>query len=200
MKVGKYTLLPTNPKTKDEYVQMIKYTLAKCELAKGGSNQRIFWSLQSIEYGVNFVKDCGEMGSLARFKETVISKINEIKENDLINENQKARLRFLLTELGEQVPETIEPEVPQTIEVPKWVQKQTEKFLKQFDVEIKNYQQATVVQKSESRIVPVQPRIEQIKQEENCKCLIDYREMPVGRARSLEYVKAVFMKKGLIKK
>lgn len=212
MKVGKYNLLPINPKTKDEYVRMIKYTLAKSENSKG--KQRIMWSLQAIEHGFNFVKDCGEMDGVARFKKTIITKINEFIAEPKINENQKARLRFLLTELGDL---TIEPEVPETIEVPKiettpkWVQKQTEKFLKQFDVEIKNYQQATVVQKSESPIVPVSPRIEQIKQEERNKCLIDYQDhseksitvdqvkdwytMPVGRARSLEYAKSVFMKK-----
>jgi hypothetical protein len=185
MKVGKYTLLHSNPKTKDEYVQMIKYTLAKCELAKG--NQKVSWALQGIEYGVNFVKDCGENESLQRFKETVIIKIKEFIAEPRLNENQKARLQFLL--------EQFEPKVIES-EVPKWVQKQTDKFLKQFDIEAKNYQQATIVQKSESTLPAtlVSPRIEQIKKEENDKCLIDYREMPIGKARSLEYAKTVFMK------
>lgn len=209
----------SNPKTKDEYVQMIKYTLAKSEMSIGNLSQRIVWILQAIEHGVNFVKDCSEMG-VARFKETIISKIKEFIAEPKLNENQKARLRFLLTELGDlslrievQVPETIEPEFSETPETtPKWVQKQTEKFLKQtekflkqFDSEIKNYHQATV-QKSESPIVPVSPRIEQIKEQEQNKCLIDYQDhsekvsqlikytMP-GRARSLEYAKSVFMKK-----
>lgn len=181
MKVGKYTLLQTNPKTKDEYVQMIKYTLAKSELAKG--NQKVFWALQGIEYGVNFVKDCGENESLQRFKETVIIKIKEFIAEPRLNENQKARLQFLL--------EQFEPKVV----APKWIQKQTEKFLKQFDIETKNYQQATSVQKSESNKQFVQPRIEQIKQESKLELADDYRDMPIGRARSLEYVKTVFMKK-----
>lgn len=43
--------------------------------------------------------------------------------------------------------------------------------------------------------VPVSPRIKEIKREENDKCFIDYREMPIGRTRSLEYAKTIFMKK-----
>lgn len=205
MKIGNYNLLPTNPKTKDEYAKIIKYTLTKSEMSIG-LPQRVVWSLQAIEHGVNFVKDCSENESLQRFKQTIITKIKEFIVEPKLNENQKARLRFLLTELGDlslrivEVPVEV-PEVPcvwedyysMEPEVPKWVQKQTEKFIKQFDVEIKNYHQATVVQKSESLIVPVSPRIEQIKQES--KLVGDYREMPIGRTRSLEYVKTVFMKK-----
>lgn len=213
MKVGKYTLLHSNPKTKDEYVQMIKYTLAKSESSKG--NQKVFWAFQGIEYGVNFVKDCGE--NLERFKETVIIKIKEFIAEPKLNENQKERLRFLLTELG---VETVE--VP---EVPKWIQKQTEKFLKQFDIEAKTINKQPLIKKvkvpyqklniycqngfkntekflkhfeatiDQTSSILVSPRIEQIKQEENCKCLIDYRDLPIGRARSLEYVKTVFMKR-----
>lgn len=168
MKVGKFTLLPTNPKTKDEYVKMIKYTLAKNRNSRD-YNQIVFWGIEAIEYGFNFAINF----NVARFKEVLISKMKEYIDDPKLNENKKARVQFLL--------EKLEPKV----EVPKWIQKQTEKF---FDIEAKNYQQATFVQKSESSKIP-----EQINKEN--KCLIDYREMPIGRARSLAFAKSVFMKK-----
>lgn len=148
MKVGKFTLLVINPKTKDEYVKVIRYDLMKYEQSKSGSKQRIFWTLQAIEHGVNFVMDYEEV----RFKETLISKIKEVKENELINENQKTRLEFLLK-----------------------VQNQ------EMDV--------GHMDKPEFKI---QSEIKEINGSEKIK---ELSTIPVGRARSLEYAKSVFMKK-----
>jgi hypothetical protein len=106
MKVGKYNLLPTKPKTKNEYIQMIKYTLKKAEMSR--CNQKTFWALESIEYGFNFVKEHEEtkiityLSSIVKFKETLINKIKEFIDDCKLNENQKARLRFILWHIQDQ--------------------------------------------------------------------------------------------------
>ena len=99
---GLISILPIDllPKTKDEYVRMIWYTLDKIKETKG-SNELIFWSLQTIEHSANFVIDLGEIENLGRFKETVIIKIKEFIDDPQLNETQKARLGFLLTELSD---------------------------------------------------------------------------------------------------
>ena len=101
MKAGKYTLLPSDPKTKYDHVMLIKYDIMKAEQTKSGSKQRVFWSLKAIEDGYNFVMNCDEVKGL--FKETIIRKMKEIKENDLVNEHQKARIELLLEQLEPKV-------------------------------------------------------------------------------------------------
>lgn len=91
------TFLQNNPKTKIEYIQLIKYALEKNEQYKGNSKQRIFWGLQAIEYGFNFV--LAHHCKIFQFQ--LISKIKEFKDNDKLNEIQKARLEFLLEQTEE---------------------------------------------------------------------------------------------------
>ena len=148
----------TEPKTKDEHIRLITYDLMKVERAKSLSKQRVFWSLKAFEDGCNFVLNFTE----TKFKDTLICKMNEIKRQ--VNEEQKTRIDYLPGQLEQSTENT---------ETPKWVQKQTDKFLKQFKMRDTTIQNEEITENEMVKIQDTTIQNEEITENEMVKYCIN---------------------------